>query len=235
MKRAAAIFLTLVISVLAVAASASSGWYCPQCGRYNEETFLYCPKDGTRNPFMQENSGQVNSGSSVSPGGNYTRYASVTAVSNQRIATRTGPGTQYDEPGSFYKAGTSVKVVSKAYDADNGIWWVQVELTYQGTPMWVYTGLKRIDNLNLDSIPEEYVIGRCRTSMRLTGKYGPGPRFATIKAAVPAGVECDIYGYAYVESGDYIQIEFYDKSAGCYRRAWVQDAMVDDYEMYYGF
>ena len=35
----------------------------------------------------------------------YTQYSSVWATSNRRLATRTGPGTEYDEPGSFNQAG----------------------------------------------------------------------------------------------------------------------------------
>ena len=171
----------------------------------------------------------------VSSNGGYVNYSSVRATSNRRIATRTGPGTEYDEPGSFYKAGTTVKILSKAYDTRNGIWWVQVELNYQGSLYWVYTGVKRFDNLDLSRIPEEKVIGHCRTSTSLTGRYGPSDSAASIKAKVPAGVSCDIYGYVYGENSDYIQIQFYDSSRRCYRRAWVKDTFVDDYENYYGF
>ena len=168
--------------------------------------------------------------------GGYVSYSSVWATSNQRIATRTGPGTQYDEPGSFYQAGTTVKVVSKAYDSSNGIWWVQVELTYNGSLYWVYTGVKRFDNLDLSRVPEETVIGHCRTpNYSLTGLYAPSESAASIGASIPAGTECDIYGYAYGEYSDFIQIEFYDSYRGCYRRAWVKDPFVDDYVNYYGF
>ena len=42
----------------------------------------------------------------------------------QRMATRSGPGTQYTELGSYYKEGTAVTAVSAAYDDRNGIWWM---------------------------------------------------------------------------------------------------------------
>ena len=166
---------------------------------------------------------------------NYTDYAYVFATLNRRLATRTGPGTQYDEPGSFLGAGYSVTVLSKAYDTSNGIWWVQVEFTDGGATYRAYTGVKRFDGLDLSRIPEEKIIGRCTIRNSMTGYYGPSYYYQPIGRSVPAGVSCDIYGYAYWDDADFIQIEFYDAGIGQYRRAWVPDWSVDDYEMYYGF
>ena len=165
----------------------------------------------------------------------YTQYSSVWATSNRRLATRTGPGTQYDEPGSFNQAGVQYKILSKAYDDRNGIWWVQVEITTKDGVIWGYTGVKRFDNLNLSLIPEEKVIGRCRTSYSTPGYYAPVSNACPIQRNIPANVECNIYGYCYGEGSDYILIEFYDAGIRQYRRAWVPDPFVDDYEMYYGF
>ena len=165
----------------------------------------------------------------------YTDYAYMPATLNQRLATRTGPGTRYDEPGSFLGAGYSVAVLSKAYDASNEIWWVQVEFSDGGAIYRAYTGAKRFDRLDLSVIPEERLIGRCRIGTGMTGYYGPSYYYQPISRAVPAGVSCDIYGYAYGDDADFIQIEFYDAGINQYRRAWVPDWSVDDYEMYYGF
>lgn len=171
---------------------------------------------------------------SLAAADSYTQYSSVRAVSNQRLATRTGPGTRYDEPGSFNKGGYEYKILSKAYDGN--IWWLQVEIRTGNGVIWAYTGLKRFDNVRLNAIPEERVIGRCRTSERLTGYYAPTRDASIIKRPVPANVECAIYGYYYGGDGsDFIQIEFYDTGLQQYRRAWVPDTFVDDYEMYYGF
>ena len=166
---------------------------------------------------------------------NYSSYANVKAKANRRLATRTGPGTWYDEPGSFNKAGTTYRVLSKAYDESNGIWWVQVEIPTKGGVIWAYTGVKRFDGLDLKKIPEEKPLGRCRTGSYGEGMYAPGENAAKISRKVPKGVECTIYGYVYGDGGDYIQVEFYDSGLGCTRRAWLPDAFVDDYEMYYGF
>ena len=165
----------------------------------------------------------------------YTDYAYVPATLNSRLATRTGPGTGYDEPGSFLDAGYGVAALSKAYDASNGIWWVQVEFSEGGALYRAYTGAKRFDGLDLAALPEEKPIGRCTIGYSMTGYYGPSYYYQPIGRSVPAGVSCTIWGYAYQDDGDFIQIEFFDSGINQYRRAWVPDWSVDDYEMDYGF
>ena len=225
-RKMAAVLLILALC-LACASALADGWFCPTCGNPYPDSYLFCPKDGTAKPA--DLGGYADD--------NYTVYADVYATSIARVATRTGPGTQYDEPGSFHKAGTCYRVLSKGYDSRNGIWWVQIEISYQGGTIWAYTGAEKRfgNNLNLNAIPEEKIIGRCRTSSSLTGAYAPTADGLTIKRKVPAGVECAIYGYYYRPAGDMILVEFYDSGLNCYRRAWIQDAFVDDYEMYYGF
>ena len=152
-----------------------------------------------------------------------TWYAHVTVTLNQRMATRTGPGTQYDEPGSFFSAGTRVTALSRAYDPYNGIWWVQVEFTYGGAYYRAYTGAKRFSDLNLDDLPEEQVLGTVYAPARMTGYYGPTPAFKRINRAIPADPQrdVDIIAVSSEAGTDYYQIECYDPDMGCYRRAWV--------------
>ena len=218
MKRIFALFLLSVL-LLPSAGLATTTWYCPTCGRLNDNNF--CPVDGTAKP----------TGGNTSS--NYTNYSYITATLNSKLATRTGPGTQYDEPGTFLSAGSQVRVLSKAYDQRNEIWWVQVEFSSGGSLYRAYTGLKRFSNLNINLVPEERVIGTCTLSQSITGYYGPGYNYRTIAAKIPAGVSCTIYGYASSGDSDFIQVEFYDQSR--YRRAWINDWNVDDYVMYYGF
>ena len=101
---------------------------------------------------------------------NYTHYSTVWAQANNKLATRTGPGTQYDEPGTF-NTGREYKILSKAFDGN--IWWLQVEIRTNRGTIWAYTGLKRFNNVNLDRIPEEKIIGTCTTSFDMTGYYSP--------------------------------------------------------------
>ena len=167
---------------------------------------------------------------------NYSNYSRVQCTLNTKLATRTGPGTNYNEPGTFLSAGKTVTVLSKAYDQTNEIWWVQVEFSESGSTYWAYTGVKRLNGLNLNSVPEEIVIGTCTTTGSTSGSYCPDDQKQTAaQKPIPAGVSCEIYGYVYEDSGDYILIEFFDWDQNCYRRAWVKDWSVDDYVMYYGF
>lgn len=170
--------------------------------------------------------------------GNDTRYSYQYATLNRTLATRTGPGTNYDEPGSFLRSGVTLRVLSKSYDIVNEIWWVQVEFREGNHKYWAYTGAKRFNGLNLNAVMEERVIGSCRTTRALTGYYGPSYEYKSIDRKIPAGAECAIYGYVYgvgPNDSDFIQIEFYDIGLGKYRRAWVPDWCVSDYYMYYGF
>ena len=58
--------------------------------------------------------------------------AGIQVLTKERLATRSGPGTDYTELGSYFQQGTWVRALSAAYDSKNGIWWIQVELTYAG-------------------------------------------------------------------------------------------------------
>ena len=65
-----------------------------------------------------------------------------------RLSTRSGPGTQYQEPGTFFRndtwKGKTVRVLKKA--TGNGVWWVQVDFqTDNGNSYRVWTGKKRVD------------------------------------------------------------------------------------------
>ena len=48
-KILAAALVLLLLSLCAVG-EGDTGWYCPQCRRYNEASYRFCPKDGTKKP-----------------------------------------------------------------------------------------------------------------------------------------------------------------------------------------
>ena len=120
MKKSFAVLLAAALLLAALPIAQAETWYCPQCGAKNSLNF--CPVCGTAKP--------VNPSSPSGWSWNYTSYAYVNATLNSRLATRTGPSTTYDEPGSFFSAGHNVTVLSRAYDTRNNIWWVQVEFIY---------------------------------------------------------------------------------------------------------
>ena len=60
-------------------------------------------------------------------------------VLNDRLSTRTGPGTQFEEPGTFLSAGDEITVYSIAYDVNN-VAWIQTEINTNAGKMRVYSG-----------------------------------------------------------------------------------------------
>ena len=167
-------------------------------------------------------------------------YSYVYATLNRKLSGRSGPGTRYDDDaltaGSLGD-GTSLRVLSKSYDSANGVWWVQVEISYNGSMSRIYTGEQRFYSLNMNAVPTEFQLGTCRVSYAISDAYwGPGTGYRRAKT-VPAGTSCAICGYEenYGEDRDYIQIEYYDSASRCYRRCWVPEWAVDDEYMYYGW
>ena len=78
-------------------------------------------------------------------------------LAKQKLATRSGPGTTYDEKGTYNVAGQYIRVLSRAWDSRNGIWWVKCEIPYRNEIRVLWTGSKRFDSstIPLDSIPIE--------------------------------------------------------------------------------
>ncbi len=139
-----------------------------------------------------------------------------------RLATRSGPSTNYDELGSYFQAGTAITVLSKAWDSRNGIWWVQVEFTYGGQKRRAYTGLKRV-NLTAEQLPTESAIGTAWVTRTATVYYGPGPAYTAHKNSLSYGVS----GTVCAVENNYVQLEFLEN--GRYRRVWIDRGSVNMY------
>ncbi len=142
---------------------------------------------------------------------------------NRKMATRTGPGTRFTEPGTFFSAGTVVTAISAAWDGENEIWWIQTEFTYKGELRRAYTGLKRL-NMTADMVPTEYVLAESAVLNRTVYAYmGPGYRYTMYRDPVPAGTE----GTVWMSENDYAQFEFYDANEGMYRRVWIPESALE--------
>ena len=78
-------------------------------------------------------------------------------LATTRLSTRTGPGTQYEDGGTYNVSGQYIRVLSRAWDSRNSIWWVKCEIPYRGSVRVLWTGYKRFDasTLPLESIPIE--------------------------------------------------------------------------------
>ncbi len=143
--------------------------------------------------------------------------ASLTVTTNQKLATRTGPGTRYDEPGTFLYAGASVTAVARAWDSYNEIWWVQVDFAEGSSRYRVYTGLKRL-NVNIQSLPEERNLGGDTVSSAAEARFGPGASYALCPVNVPAGARVTVWGR---ENG-YSLVEYSDsRISNPLRRCWI--------------
>lgn len=81
----------------------------------------------------------------------------VYGLTIDKLATRKGPGTQYEGGGTYNVKGQYIQVLAKAYDKRNGIWWVKCVIPYHGEQRILWTGYKRFDHstLSLDQLPEE--------------------------------------------------------------------------------
>lgn len=145
-----------------------------------------------------------------------TLTAPRTAQSVDRIATRSGPGTNYDELGSYHKAGYILTVLSRAYDDRNGIWWLQVELNYGSELRRVYTGLKRVD-IDINLVQDEGELCYAQTLTRYIPYYGPGTNYTAHKDYVPASTVGSVYAF---ENG-WVQFEYFDEGKQQYRRVWL--------------
>lgn len=151
----------------------------------------------------------------------YWAQQPVTGVLLQKIATRTGPGTHYTEPGTFFAPGDTVQVISLAYD-HNDVPWVQVDFTAYGGHRRAYTGLKRID-LTADMIPLEFPLNESATMRHsVTPRTGPGTDYArekdfTLTAGQPVTV--------LAEENGWLQLEIVQADAPDLR-VWVEEDMV---------
>jgi hypothetical protein len=155
--------------------------------------------------------------------------ASVMAGLLSRVATRTGPGTQYDEPGTYFQNDwrtAQVEVINAAWDNYNDIWWVQLDFYASGKKFRAYTGLKRVA-VDVNILPVEYPLGT--TTMRSAAKayWGPGRDYVESKYNVPNYTAVTVYG---AENG-FVQVEFSDyrtaTSDRSLRRAWVTAVAVN--------
>ncbi len=144
-------------------------------------------------------------------------YSSATAVSAgllMKLATRSGPGTQYDEPGTFFGKNwktTIVQVTGKYYD--NGTWWVEVDFDYSNARYRVWTGKKRVD-VNLDFVKE--ILPQGEGTVDETDVFrGPGSNYAK---APHISDWVDVV--AYRQENGYVEIEYYGDNGQTYR-GWV--------------
>ena len=99
--------------------------------------------------------GGANSGPAQQP--KQSGNGDIYGLTIDKLATRKGPGTQYEGGGTYNVKGQQIKVLAKAWDKRNGIWWIKCEIPYKKQIRVLWTGYKRFDHnsFNLDDLPEE--------------------------------------------------------------------------------
>ena len=139
------------------------------------------------------------------------------------LSTRSGPGTWYDATGTFFSSNfreKTVRVLSKAWDDRNSIWWLQVEFYRNSMLYRAYTGLKRVD-IDINDVPEERVLGTAVTRRSAAGYWGPGTDYAASKYDISSGISVTVLDI----ENNYAQIEFDDSRTAdrsyARRRAWI--------------
>ncbi|MBQ8094350.1 MAG: hypothetical protein IJ242_12365 [Clostridia bacterium] len=128
----------------------NTGNFCPNCGRSRpQDSSWTCPKCGTKN-YSNYCTYCGASKSSAS-------QAQIYALAAQKLAINSGPGTKtyFKELGTYDVKGQYVEVLAKAYDPNNGIWWLKVRIP--GTNVTGWTGKKRFDDSTYDinAVPTE--------------------------------------------------------------------------------
>ena len=155
----------------------------------------------------------------------YPSVGGIVTTLAKRVATRSGPGTRFDEPGSFFSAGDEVKVFSKVYDDYNNVYWYQIEFQYKGEWYRAYTSETYL-NINHNLVPDEPAIYDPLDSQRALKKtyvsFGPGEIYKQFtQSVIHPGNRLDIYaiedGWALVEYVDYGS----NQDPQPYRRGWV--------------
>ena len=144
-----------------------------------------------------------------------------------KLSTRSGPGTQYAEPGTFFGnnwKNQTVKVMKKSYDG--GSWWVQVDFRNGSKKSYrVWTGVKRVD-VDLNKVKEEAAMGSCDVKATSDTWYGPGGNYARAKRSIPETA----YGIVYQIENGYADVEYLCYDSGAQGRLWVPQSAIVGFE-----
>jgi hypothetical protein len=148
----------------------------------------------------------------------------VEALALDNLSTRSGPGTDYRETGTYPLKGQTVALRSLAYDED-GVAWVQCDVRQGNLIRRVYTGLKRFDEATIDlsSLPTESAAGRqAKVSDDAQALYGPGEGYGAY-AGLTVNQGQTVTRLA--QEGEYAHVEWATE-AQTYR-AWVPNEILN--------
>lgn len=131
---------------------------------------------------------------------------------NQRMATRSGPGTKYTEELGTLPRDTRITLYE--YVITDGTPWGMVEFEKNGKLYRAYTGMKRIDTSYTVPLGSDTYYTRT-LSRSYTAYYGPGTAYATRGAKAPQGASVRVYDNV----NGYFLCDY--RSGGSWVRAWL--------------
>lgn len=142
-----------------------------------------------------------------------TSALAVGAVLNQKMATRSGPGTEYTEELGSFPRDTAITLIEYTQD-ENAIPWGLVEFSRHNMLYRAYTGMKRINVMGSAPYKENNSVPASITG-NTTVYYGPGTHYAARKEKLSAGMPILVCG----EENGFVQIEY--ELSGRPRRGYV--------------
>ena len=138
----------------------------------------------------------------------------MTAYLNQKLATRSGPGTNYTELGTY---GQNTNIVLYEQEIGGSVTWGMIEFRGNGGLIRAYTGMKRIDTDTTD-IPWANTITYSATlAYDTVPRRGPGQEYAPCDQMLRAGAQLLLYH----EELGYVMADFYYPGDDLLTRAWI--------------
>ena len=137
-----------------------------------------------------------------------------------KIATRSGPGTHFEETRTFFPdtwQTETVLVLKKSYA--NGVWWVQLDFRNGSKGHYrVWTGAKRVD-VDLDKVKEDKWSYECDIVPTGDVRLGPGGDYA--KSGIP--ITRYAVGNIYAQENGYVDVEYWYEDDGYdgSHRVWI--------------
>ena len=136
-------------------------------------------------------------GAACADGAFWVRYS---ATLNQKMATRSGPGTEYTEELGTHAQRTQIVVLQQ--EMGGSVPWAMVEFSYKGGLYRAYTGMKRINTTQsipwADENPQEALV---LNDVRVF--YGPGQQYVPRKQLLAVGMAVHVLateqGYALID------------------------------------
>ena len=119
-------------------------------------------------------------------------WEAKSAILNQRMATRTGPGTKFTEDHGTLPKDTEIVVYAQEIGGSAN--WALVEFVKNGKLIRAYTGVKRID-ADFGAIPTTTRNPESATiTTDTTAYYGPGEEYLELKGQAKKGKKVQVYG-----------------------------------------